>query len=1138
MLPTAVGAQVEDSPSVTYRTETEFRLAPAGAEPVKLLHNFLENKSLKLYVDGKLWQEGESYRLQSRSGLIIPLRHWRGRPTDADSTRADARVLLAIRYNYLPVSLPARKDLRVVSPAPAVDPATGLATGTVPVPPEIAWQTGQLEVNGSKTVQVSSGSRREMTVDQNLRLNIVGRLTDDISVRAFLSDDNLPVVPEGNTEELKDIDKVLVELQAPRWRATLGDFVAWTRGTAFGNYRRKLQGFNLAATPPAANLEVLAGSPRGLYRTLEIRGQEANQGPYYLGGGATGASLFIVAGSERVTLDGVLMKRGSEADYTVDYIRGTVTFTYRRLVTAESRIVVEFEEGEGPYGRTVVGAGGGVEGRVPWLGTDGRLGVRVTREQDDPGRLRTGELGPDDEAILAAAGDDPTLAVAPGVSEPEPGTGHYDQADEAGKTIYVYNPDGGDFNVEMFLAGSGLGDYALDRLTETGVPVFVHRGDGLGNYLIGRPLARPGRQRVATVTAALGDTEANHLSAEWNSGDNDLNLLSDLDNDDNAGQAGRLQGRLGSGDLSLGGLHLGRGSVAGFWEKRDGEFKPFQNRKTVFDYDKWGLENRARRVGFLTERESETGVDLQWGTGETTRSFQATGHLGNLHHGDDLKADNLTGTARWTLGGGEGRHLEQNSRATDNLDPLDIRRVNRRHSVGWQVGPVKPTARYGFRRWEDARITGGRASGFQLEELGARLESASGRALAWHVDFERGLADSLKSDGWHHAADSRTTSAGVTSGRVAGMRLVGEGTLRRVEQPDQPEQTTRLARLNVSGNWGRSASDWSLGYRLDNSRTAVLDRQVVFVGEGLGDYNENGEYLGPGQGDYNVIIAGTDSLVAATGVVADLLWRQGFKWLGADHWYGAWNSLTRASVTGRSTTDDVGGLLLLDPSVIFDPDAAILGDVTLNQELAFLQHIRTVDLRVLFDYRETMDRQFVTTPEDRILRAWTANGNINVSRRSSVRLRWGTRDERRYAGENAGASRRSYTALTNRYEAGLNYRATTDLRLGLAGEYITRDDRVSGVSQKEYALKPSGRHRFRKKWTVQGEARVFEVVSDEPTGSIRPWFFAYPGRNVDGSLRLSWEPSRYLTVSASWFARKQGDRRWQHDVRLESTARF
>ena len=77
------------------------------------------------------------------------------------------------------------------------------------------WRDGGLRVTGSKTVQVSSGSRREMTVDQNLRLNINGRLTPEIGVRAFLSDDNLPVVPEGNTEELKDIDKVLVEISWP-----------------------------------------------------------------------------------------------------------------------------------------------------------------------------------------------------------------------------------------------------------------------------------------------------------------------------------------------------------------------------------------------------------------------------------------------------------------------------------------------------------------------------------------------------------------------------------------------------------------------------------------------------------------------------------------------------------------------------------------------------------------------------------------------------------------------------------------------------------------------------------------------------------------------------------------------------------
>ncbi len=75
-------------------------------------------------------------------------------------------------------------------------------------------------------------------------------------------------------------------------------------------------------------------------------------------------------------------------------------------------------------------------------------------------------------------------------------------------------------------------------------------------------------------------------------------------------------------------------------------------------------------------------------------------------------------------------------------------------------------------------------------------------------------------------------------------------------------------------------------------------------------------------------------------------------------------------------------------------------------------------------------------------------------------------------------------------------------------------------------------------WTLQADMRFSQVSSDEPAGSLRPWFYPIPGRNVDSSLRLGWEPSSYLDMGLSYFARKQGDRGWQHNVRLESTARF
>jgi hypothetical protein len=296
--------------------------------------------------------------------------------------------------------------------------------------------------------------------------------------------------------------------------------------------------------------------------------------------------------------------------------------------------------------------------------------------------------------------------------------------------------------------------------------------------------------------------------------------------------------------------------------------------------------------------------------------------------------------------------------------------------------------------------------------------------------------------------------------------------------------------------------------------------------------------VGPGQGDHDLALAATDSLVATTSVLADLQWRQGFDFLGKERWYGGWSFLTVAQAEGRNTTDDVGGLLTLDPDVLFDRETAVLGDVTWRQELALLEHLKAVDLRGVWNFRQTRDRQFATHPEDRFTRDLQVNSNVTVSRRSSVRLRWVRADEQRFTEEAAASTRRSYDSLVRRYEAAWNWRPVPDLRLSLQGEYVARNESMSGVEQREFAVRPSGRHRFAGSWSVQADLRWAEVESEEPDGALRPWFYPEAGSNVESTVRLAWDPTRFLAVSASWFTRKQGERRWQHDVRLESTARF
>ena len=325
---------------------------------------------------------------------------------------------------------------------------------------------------------------------------------------------------------------------------------------------------------------------------------------------------------------------------------------------------------------------------------------------------------------------------------------------------------------------------------------------------------------------------------------------------------------------------------------------------------------------------------------------------------------------------------------------------------------------------------------------------------------------------------------------------------------------------------------------MDNSRTEVLDRQIVFVGERQGDFNQDGQYVGEGLGEFDLVLAGTDSLVATTGVRADLNWRQGFAFLGKDRWYGAWSLMTLAAVEGRSTTDQVGRLLALEPGILFDDRAAVLADVTFAEEAAFLKHLRRLDLRGRFDFRQTRDRQYADHPQDRLNRSWQTHGAWNASGTGSLQWRLQRLQERLSSTEGGVSSQRSYDALTQRAELGWTYTPGPDWRLNFQADYLVRRDAVTAIRQQEYGVRPGLRSRLRRGWTLQTDVRLADVSGEEPAGTIRPWFFPQPGFNAESSLRLAWEPSRFLTVSASWFTRKQGQRRWQHDVRLESTARF
>ena len=146
---------------------------------------------------------------------------------------------------------------------------------------------------------------------------------------------------------------------------------------------------------------------KGQYAKSTFTGQEGNQGPYKLKGQNGELYVLVISGSERVYVNGVLLKRGENNDYVIDYNAGEITFTSLFTITSEMRINVEYQYSERNYNRLVTYAGATHENKN-WS-----FGGYIYSENDLKNQPLQQNLSTEQVQILSQAGDDPNLMNAP-----------------------------------------------------------------------------------------------------------------------------------------------------------------------------------------------------------------------------------------------------------------------------------------------------------------------------------------------------------------------------------------------------------------------------------------------------------------------------------------------------------------------------------------------------------------------------------------------------------------------------------------------------------------------------------------------------------------------------------------------------
>lgn len=403
----------------------------------------------------------------------------------------------------------------------------------------------ELTTSGSITRGVTVGNNQNAVVNSNLDLQITGKLSNKVSLRASIQDSNIPLQEGGYSQKLDEFDQIFIELYSDKWNIRAGDLFLENRQSRFLNFNKKVQGlstqFRLGEEGNRTTIFASAALVRGQYAKSTFVGQEGNQGPYKLRGNNGELYVLVISGSERVFVNGVLLQRGENNQYTIDYNAGEVTFTSLFPITSEMRINIEYQYSDRSFTRFVT-YGGVSHEREKWS-----IGGFIYSENDVKNQPLQQDLSEEQVEILKNAGDNINLMNAPSafVDTYSENKILYRKTLIAGVEVFEFsnNPEEVLYNVRFSLVGNNQGNYILANNQTVGrIYEYVEPINGIpqGNYEPIIRLIAPTKIQIATVMGKYNPSEKTNIDFEVGMSNNDLNLYSNLDNDDNQGIAGRL----------------------------------------------------------------------------------------------------------------------------------------------------------------------------------------------------------------------------------------------------------------------------------------------------------------------------------------------------------------------------------------------------------------------------------------------------------------------------------------------------------------------------------------------------------------------------------------------------------------------
>ncbi len=406
-----------------------------------------------------------------------------------------------------------------------------------------------LQKGGSISRGINVGNTRDLSVNSNMNLQLSGTF-QGVEIQASVTDNNIPIQPQGNTQTLQDFDKVFIQFSQDGHKLIAGDFQTKETEDVFLKYNKKAQGLSYEGNYQSklfgkkANLNVQSdvALSRGKFNRQSILGVEGNQGPYQLFGAENERFIIVLSGTERVYIDGKLMTRGMDGDYIIDYNSAFITFTTNQLITKDKRIIVEFQYSDQNYGRSLFTSRNEIKNEK------GKFFVNFYTEQDMQGQELQQILSDEQKSILKEAGDSLNLAVSQRIDSVEYSQNQilYKKVDTVidfvTYTYYKYNtnPDSAVWSLGFSNVGEGKGNYILATTNANGrVYEWVPPISGIpqGTYEPVSQLIAPKQQQMLTLGGTYNINKNNSIFIEAAFSNQNQNLFSNKHKEDDKGIA-------------------------------------------------------------------------------------------------------------------------------------------------------------------------------------------------------------------------------------------------------------------------------------------------------------------------------------------------------------------------------------------------------------------------------------------------------------------------------------------------------------------------------------------------------------------------------------------------------------------------